>query len=271
MTPRIATLASVLESRFPGVRVFVEPFHGEEDPDIYWQVWVTNVESGRLREVEDFALDAAIEMHGEDPIPFLVNVASIEKTKRHLGHLEKAATPEAGFLTFSGAFDPKGAQTYYAPPAWDDPSLVPLVRTLAGSPLVYAHVFEGAGKPGLPKWENRLNLDGAALLLPAKAIASAFYYGAHVVHAQALGSRISYDALFPAGHLDIANLGSFYTTDPFVCAASVPRFDAEDFVLSGLSAFDSRGEPLAIAVESEKEPAEADDSPAGLERFKLAA
>jgi len=127
---KIASLIRILEARFPGNPVFVEPFSGEDDPDISWQIWVTNVEPGRLRATEDIAIDAALDLYGDDPIPFLVNVASVEKTERCLAHLKSHASIEPGAfiayaagallaqLFYSGARDDLLGHTMTLPGGW---------------------------------------------------------------------------------------------------------------------------------------------------------
>ncbi|MGH7152228.1 MAG: hypothetical protein ACREIU_16095 [Planctomycetota bacterium] len=79
---RIAPLAREIESRYPRTRVLLRPHSDEEDPAIRHFLWILGVPVERLCEVEDFAIDRALELYEDAPLPFHVSVASPETTAR---------------------------------------------------------------------------------------------------------------------------------------------------------------------------------------------
>jgi hypothetical protein len=57
-------------------------------------VWLLNVPKDMLASVQDVATQAALEVYGNDPLPFLIHVATPEKTRELLGALGQAGNPE---------------------------------------------------------------------------------------------------------------------------------------------------------------------------------
>jgi hypothetical protein len=56
-----------------------EPFVKD---DVKWFVWLLDVPEGQLCKAEDEALSRAFELWGDEPLPFLLSSASVEKSNR---------------------------------------------------------------------------------------------------------------------------------------------------------------------------------------------
>lgn len=64
-----------------GRETLILPFRSEEDPDLRWFVWITDVPRPDLCGVEDGAVDLALSIYGPAPLDFLIGVATPEKTR----------------------------------------------------------------------------------------------------------------------------------------------------------------------------------------------
>lgn len=64
-----------------GRETLTVPFCSEEDPDVRWYVWITDVERPDLCRTEDSAMDLALSIYGNAPLDFLLGVATPEKTR----------------------------------------------------------------------------------------------------------------------------------------------------------------------------------------------
>ncbi len=81
---RIALLAREIESRYRGTRIELRPTSDEEDPAIRAFLWILDVPGEKLCEVEDFAIDRALDLYGDDPLPFHVTAASPETSAKYV-------------------------------------------------------------------------------------------------------------------------------------------------------------------------------------------
>ena len=63
----------------PGARLV--PYACEEDPAISWRLWILDVPRDQLCKVQDEAIEHALDLFGEEPLPLLVSVATPEKTR----------------------------------------------------------------------------------------------------------------------------------------------------------------------------------------------
>lgn len=144
---RITLLVGEIESRYPGTRVELRPTSDEEDPAIRAFLWILEVPVERLCEVEDLAIDRALDLYGDDPLPFHVTAASPETTAKYF--------PAPAFSIFADYL----SQTVWLP----QPVRSGISRSLTAWNLLLRHTWENARiqlapglwlAPPLPSWSS---------------------------------------------------------------------------------------------------------------------
>lgn len=81
--PRMAAVLAAIAERYPGVTIEVRP---NPDPDtadgIPHYVLVLDAPREVVNELDDYALDLAFDVYGNDPIPFLLHAVDPENTAK---------------------------------------------------------------------------------------------------------------------------------------------------------------------------------------------
>ncbi len=70
--PRTASVVAAIAARFPGTRVEIRDNPAPGMPTMPDYICVLDVPTSQLREVEDFGLEVAFAVFGDEPLPFLV-------------------------------------------------------------------------------------------------------------------------------------------------------------------------------------------------------
>ncbi len=78
---RFRELISRLTAAYPEVRHALRPYGHEDLPGVEGFLYVLNVPDERLAEVEDFAIGTAMDLWGEEVVPFLVSAVGPENTR----------------------------------------------------------------------------------------------------------------------------------------------------------------------------------------------
>jgi hypothetical protein len=70
--PRTASVVAAIAARFPGTTVEIHDNPAPDMPTMPNFICVLDVPASQTREVEDFGLEVAFAVFGDDPLPFLV-------------------------------------------------------------------------------------------------------------------------------------------------------------------------------------------------------
>lgn len=80
---KLSTLIREIKNKYPSLSIQTSPYHYNEDLHIQYFLWILNVPNELLCKVENYTIERALELYGDEPLPFCVSAVSPEKTSEY--------------------------------------------------------------------------------------------------------------------------------------------------------------------------------------------